>query len=103
MKEKIIFTGAIGALACIITSYIRTKKPRHLYIAILFIGTMLWWYPFQLPPEAGFTVWGALSAWIVFCDPSRKNPESHLNMVVLMLITFTIVFLTKTLIDMKLL
>jgi hypothetical protein len=103
MKEKIIFVAALVALAWIIVSYIRKKRLKDLYLAILFAGTLLWWYPFRLPPEAGFTVWSALGSWIVFREPSRKNPGSPLTLVGVMLITFALIFLSKTLLDMKIL
>lgn len=101
MKEKILFIGALIALATIVIKYLRTKDLKHLYIAIVLIGTMLWWYPFLLPPEAGFAVWSALGVWIAFSELSRKKRDSSLTLLALILIVFTIVFLMKTLIEMK--
>lgn len=102
-REKIEFIFVLALLAWTIYRYTRNKRNKYLYCIILFIGSALWWYPLFLPLEAGFTVWSALSIWIVFRDPSRKNPNSSLTMVGLILIAFGIVFLTKTLIELKIL
>lgn len=100
-REKIEFLLALFLLAWAIYRYTRHRKKRYFYGIIVFLGSMLWWYPFLLPVEAGFTVWCVLGIWIVFRDPSRKNPGSSLIVVGLMLIAFAIFFLTKTLIEMK--
>ncbi|MEN9344000.1 MAG: hypothetical protein RLZZ453_787 [Chlamydiota bacterium] len=101
IKENIIFILEICVLGWYLFKYIRNKKTKVLYGIILFIGMMLWWYPLFLPVEAGFAIWGALGSWIVFKEARGQGKESSLWLVGIMLIGFTIVFLLRTLWEMK--
>lgn len=69
----------------------------------MFIGVLLWWYPFYLPLEAGLTIWIALGIWIAFREMRRQVEKAPLRMLGIMLGMFTIVFLMKALIEMKIL
>ncbi len=100
MNSKVYFILALLALVWAIYLYVRRRKKVYLYITITFIATMLTEYPFDLPLETTLVIWSLLGIWIVFRDPSRKNPDSSLTMVGLMLIAFAIVFLSKTLLKM---
>lgn len=102
-KEKIIFVLELCVLGWAIFSCIRSKKSQQLYSLIIFIGVMLWLYPFFLPIEAGLTIWSALGIWIAFSQARHQSHKFHLRILGMMLVMFTITFLMKALIEMKIL
>lgn len=102
-KEKVEFVCALLLLAWALYKYIKDRRKKYLYGLVLFMGTMLWLYPLYLPLEAGLSVWSALAAWIVLQEAWRQGRESPLRLAGLILVGFTIVFLIKTLFEIKLL
>lgn len=102
-KENIIFALELCALGWAVFLCIRGKKIQQLYGIIVFIGMMLGWYPFYLPLEAGLTIWSALGVWIAFTEAQRQLQKAPLRILGMMLVMFTIVFLMKALIEMKIL
>ena len=102
-KETIIFALELCALGWATFACVRSKKMLQLYSIILFIGMMLWWYPFYLPLEAGLAIWSGLGIWIAFREARRLSQKAPLRILGVILVMFMIVFLMKALIEMQIL
>jgi len=103
MKDKISLICAFAVLCWAIYKYIKVRNPRYPRIIAVFVAGMLTQYPFYLPIELTFFLWGVVASWTLLRKNWKQKRDPDLIFVSWILVGFTIIFLAEAAFKMGLL